>query len=155
MHLEALNLLQTVREEDELQPEGAYLEGWAYHLRAEALLEDPGLRAATPGNGTGAANGEDAEEEGPELALLSADECFAEALRSLSECEMLVEQVGYPDEGIAEHAQELLKGLKERGVVLPPDEEAGGEGEEVGWEDMDEEEEVEAEEAGDGDVAMS
>jgi hypothetical protein len=111
LHMEALDVLSTVREEDSLEVEGAYLEGWAWHLRAQALLEDPSILDKEAAAAL-------AEAESPEdvEAPLSADECFSESLRCLLECAKLFAEQDYPDEGIGGHLNELLAGLKERGV---------------------------------------
>lgn len=135
LHMEALDVLSTVREEDSLEVEGAYLEGWAWHLRAEALMEDPTLLAKEK-----QAAGNDDDDDAP----LSADECFSESLRCLLECAKLFTEQDYPDEGIGGHLNELLAGLKERGVqpaVQPEVPEGADEGE---WEDE-----------ADGDVQMA
>lgn len=105
LHMEALDILSTVREEDSLEVEGAYLEGWAWHLRGEALAEDPSILEREK-----AAADDEAD------APLSADECFSESLRCLLECAKLFAEQDYPDEGIGGHLNELLTGLKERGV---------------------------------------
>lgn len=143
LHMEALDVLSTVREEDSLQVEGAYLEGWAWHLRAEALLEDPSILEREK---TKAIGDEQEEEDAP----MSADECFSESMRCLLECAKLFAEQEYPDEGIGAHAQELLNGLQERGVQPAVTEEAP-EGAEEAEVDGAEWEEVQA----DGDVDMS
>jgi len=138
--MEALDVLSTVREEDSLQVEGAYLEGWAWHLRAEALLEDPSILAKEKEAAAAAGNVD--EDDAP----LSADECFSESLRCLLECAKLFTEQDYPDEGIGKHLNELLTGLKERGVQPAVQEEVseGGANDGGEWEDE-----------ADGDVDMS
>jgi len=127
MHIPALEILTTVREEDSLNVEGAYLEGWAFDLRAEALRENPSEL-----------NG---EEEGFER--LTADECMSESMRSLLECANLFTEQDYEDEGIGKHVAELLDELKKKGVEPAEPEEEDEEGD---WE---------AEEDVEGDVKMA
>lgn len=134
LHLPALDVIQTIREEDSLNVEGAYLEGWALYLRAEALEATPAIPPTL--------NRDEEAEEVP-----SADECYAESMRSLMECAKLFSEQDYPDEGIGAHVAELLESLEKKGVKpAEPEEEddAGEEGEEA-WEDVVE----------DGDVTMS
>lgn len=114
MHLEALDILATVREEDSLEVEAAYLEGWTWHLRAETLLETPQRDWADM---------DDDDEP------MNADECFAESLRALLECRKLFEEQEYPDQGIGGHLQELIAGLEKRGVRPAVHEEIDEEGE--------------------------
>lgn len=126
LHMEALDVLSTAREEDSLEVEAAYLEGWAWFLRAEALLEDPSLLQKS--------RGEDDDEP------LTADECFAESFRCLLECAKLFTEQEYPDEGIGGHVQELIASLEQRGVKPAVAEEKPTEGapeEEGDWEDVD------------------
>jgi hypothetical protein len=130
LHIPALEILTTVREEDSLNVEGAYLEGWAFDLRAEALRENPAE-----------ANG---EEEGFER--LTADECLSESMRSLLECANLFTEQDYEDEGIGKHVAELLDELKKKGVEPAEPEEEEEEGEEGDWE---------VDEDGEGDVKMA
>lgn len=152
LHLEAIDVLSTVREEDSLNVEGAYLEGWALYLRAEALESDPSL-LETPtlssenksisetkqdtdrGTEEATAPMDETEDESP----MTAEECFAESMRSLIECAKLFADQEYEDEGIGGHVAELLEGLEKRGVKP-----AALEGED--WEDVGED--------GDGDVTM-
>lgn len=122
--------------------EGAYLEGWAFHLRAEALLEGSAVISNTqPAHA--AQNGEETGEDGEnfELERLSPDECFSEAMGSLIEAARLFTEQDYPDEGIGAHVKELLDGLEKRGVkpAVHVEGEGEGEGEEGGeWEDVEE-----------------
>lgn len=126
LQMEALDVLSTVREEDSLEVEGAYLEGWAWHLRAEALVADPTLLDKEKAERGPPAEGEDEDDDAP----LSADECFSESLRCLLECAKLFGEQDYPDQGIGAHLQELLNGLQARGVQPAVAEEAAaGEGE--------------------------
>lgn len=154
LHLEALEVLVTVREEDILNVEGAYLEGWAYDLRAEALLDGSVTVVNTPHVGKKAVGSqtegvseqredqeeqeEEEEEGGPER--LTAPECLAEAMSSLIEAAKLFTEQDYPDEGIGAHIKELLDVLESKGVKPVIDEEAeGGNGEGGGdWEDLEE-----------------
>lgn len=111
-HLAALDIVSTIREEDTLNVEGAYLEGWALYLRAEALIENPALIQSDPAPTS--APGEDLEEsEEP----MSAEECLSEAMRSLIECAKLYADEDYLDEGIGAHVAELLEELEKRGVT--------------------------------------
>jgi hypothetical protein len=129
LHIPALEILTTVREEDSLNVEGAYLEGWAFDLRAEALRENPSELKS--------------DEEGFER--LTADECMSESMRSLLECANLFTEQDYEDEGIGKHVAELLDELKKKGVE-PAEPEEEEEGEEGDWE---------AEEDGEGDIKMA
>lgn len=148
LHLEALDTITTAREEDELNVEAAYLEGWAWFLRAEAILENPSLQVAVPPKGDARPargeveadmegdNKEDEEDEsGPEN--MSADECFAESMRALVETAKLYSEQEYPDEGIGAHTAELLEGLEKRGVKPAILDEADADGEDGGWEDVE------------------
>jgi hypothetical protein len=131
LHIPALEILTTVREEDSLNVEGAYLEGWAFDLRAEALRENPSQQAT-------------ADEEGFER--LSADECLSESMRSLLECANLFTEQDYEDEGIGKHVAELLEELEKKGVKPAEPEEEEEEGEEGDWEEAQDDE---------GDVKMA
>ncbi|AAW44010.1 hypothetical protein CNBF2810 [Cryptococcus deneoformans B-3501A] len=111
-HLPALDIVSTIREEDTLNVEGAYLEGWALYLRAEALIENPALIQSDPAPIS--TPGEDLEE--PEEPM-SAEECLSEAMRSLIECAKLYADEDYLDEGIGAHVAELLEELEKRGVT--------------------------------------
>ncbi|KAK6906066.1 hypothetical protein I203_100048 [Kwoniella mangroviensis CBS 8507] len=108
LHLEALDILSTVREEDSLNIEGAYLEGWALYLRAEAIKENPSLLTTTT-----TIKAEDGEDDEP----MSVEECLSESMRSLVECARLYEDQEYVDEGIGSHVAELLEELTKNGVV--------------------------------------
>jgi uncharacterized membrane-anchored protein YjiN (DUF445 family) len=131
LHIPALEILTTVREEDSLNVEGAYLEGWAFDLRAEALRENPSELKS--------------EEEGFER--LTADECMSESMRSLLECANLFTEQDYEDEGIGKHVAELLEELTKKGVkpAEPEEEDEVAEGEEGEWEEAQD---------GEGDVKM-
>lgn len=114
--------------------EAAYLEGWAWHLRAEALEENPSLRAQPQAAGSG---NEAADEDGPET--MSADECFSEAMGALLETAKLFAEQDYPDDGIGSHTADLLEGLQKKGVqpAMPEEEDEGMGGEDEGaWEDV-------------------
>lgn len=127
LHLPALSLLTTAREEDSVEVESAYLEGWTWYLRAEAIEADPLLLAAPS---------TDEEENGPDR--IPADECFAESMRALIECAKIFTEQDYPDEGIGAHVGELLKTLEEKGVkpaIVEEEDEADQEGAE--WEDVE------------------
>jgi hypothetical protein len=130
LHLSALDILLTAREEDSLEVESAYLEGWAYYLRAKALDEQSAVTT------TGGAEGDDHD-----LEEMSSTECLSEAFRALIECARLFEDQEYPDEGIGGHVGELLDELKERGVVPAiveaEEEEEGEEGDAAAWEDVE------------------
>ncbi|ORY28805.1 hypothetical protein BCR39DRAFT_565306 [Naematelia encephala] len=135
-HLQALEMLTTVREEDELLVEGAYLEGWALYLRAQYLASNPPASIQTTEDG-------EAQVDGP--AGMSAAECLEEASASLFECAKLYTDQDYDDEGIGAHVAELLKELEEKGVKPvrleeDEDEEAmDGDGAVEGdWEDLEE-----------------
>lgn len=121
LHLSALDILTTAREEDSLEVESAYLEGWAYYLHAKALDEAP--------------KSDKSEDDSEEL---TSSECLSESFRALIECAKLFEDQEYPDEGIGGHVGELLDELKERGIVpalVDVGDEEDGEGE--GWEDVE------------------
>ncbi|OCF35611.1 hypothetical protein I317_05245 [Kwoniella heveanensis CBS 569] len=133
LHLEALDILSTIREEDSLNVEGAYLEGWALYLRAEYLRENPA--AAVQANPTvkkqlegkeQAAAQEDQEEETP----MTPEECLSEAMRSLMECAKLYADQDYIDEGIGGHVAELLEELTKMGVepAVPEEEDEDEDG---------------------------
>lgn len=131
LHLEALSLLTTAREEDSLEVESAYLEGWTWYLRGEAIEQDPSVLKPV----VQAAEGEE-DENGPDT--IPAAECFAESMRALIECGRVFAEQNYPDEGIGAHVQELLQGLEAKGVKPAlVDEEAQGEGEGGEWEDVE------------------
>lgn len=125
LYLEALDVLSTAREEDSLEVEAAYLEGWAWYLRAEAVQEDPSLLKKAS---------EDDDEP------LTAEECFAESFRCLLECAKLFTEQEYPDEGIGSHVQELIASLEQKGIKPAvseekPEAEEGGDAE-GDWEDV-------------------
>ena len=124
LHAEALDIVHTVRDEDSEEVEGAYLEGWAWYLRAEAMHAKPPDTAA---NG----NHED---------TLTAEACFSEAMRALMECAKLYAEQEYEDEGIGAHVAELLQELESRGThpAEPDEEDEEGEPEDGSWEDADE-----------------
>lgn len=112
---EALVILSLIRSEDALRVEAAYLEGWAWYLRAEAITAG----TITP------------SEEEPE----TAEECYAEAMRALLEAAKEHEAQEHPDEGIAAHLGELLEGLESKGVVPAVDEDEDDEGQDVEMKD--------------------
>jgi hypothetical protein len=99
---EALVIVSLIRSEDSLNVEGAYLEGWAWYLRAEAI------KAGTivP------------DEDEPE----TAEECYAESMRALLEAAKEHEAQEHEDEGIAAHLAELLDDLETKGVTPAVDE---------------------------------
>lgn len=141
LHVPALDVLSTLREEDSLLVEGAYLEGWALYLRAEALMSDLTLSRGM----------EDEESE------MTVDEYYAAAMSALIECGRLFAEQDYPDEGISGHVKELLEILEKKGVkpaILEEDEgvdqEVNGTGEGEEWE-----EERDGEGEGDADVEMN
>ncbi|WWC91173.1 uncharacterized protein L201_006114 [Kwoniella dendrophila CBS 6074] len=113
-HLEALDILSTVREEDSLNVEGAYLEGWAFYLRAEAIKENPGLLKPTS---TAVETKEVIEGEAEDGEPMTIEECLSESMRSLIECARLYADQDYEDEGIGSHVAELLVELEKNGVV--------------------------------------
>ncbi|WVF65499.1 hypothetical protein IAT40_000227 [Kwoniella sp. CBS 6097] len=130
LHLEALDILSTIREEDSLNVEGAYLEGWALYLRAEYITENP---AALQYNSTTKSNARTTEAEGgeeEEETPMSPEECLSEAMRSLMECAKLYSEQDYIDEGIGGHVAELLEELSKKGVqpALPEDEDEDEDG---------------------------
>jgi len=118
----ALKVVETIRSEDELDVEGAYLEGWCWFLRGEAVE-----------------GGEDAEgkveerEEGEEK--VSKEDCWTEAMGSLLEAQSLHQEHSHPDEGILSHIAELLPVLEAAGIEVPVEEE--GEDEDEEGEDVD------------------
>ncbi len=65
-------MIETVRNEDEMDVEGAYLEGWCWYLRGEAI--------GSAGDGVGEAEKVEGEE-------LTKEECWTEAIGSLLECQ--------------------------------------------------------------------
>ncbi|KAL7424035.1 hypothetical protein Q5752_001620 [Cryptotrichosporon argae] len=128
LHAEALDVVGTVRDEDALELEGAYLEGWAWWLRAEAL--------GTGASAEAVAGKPDVDEE-PTVA-----ECLSESMRALLECARLFGEQDHPDLGVGTHTEELLRALKEKGVEPAADEggdeeDCQAEGDVSGWEDVD------------------
>ncbi|ORX39345.1 hypothetical protein BD324DRAFT_326330 [Kockovaella imperatae] len=145
-HLPALSIVTTAREEDSLEVESAYLEGWAWYLRAEALLGDPSLQKIRPQESTTQKNEDEEEEDGPES--ISAEACFSESMRALLECAQLFSEQDYPDEGIGSHVKELLENLEKRGVQpaeMEMEDRVDGQDDQDGrdWEDVEEVEDVE------------
>ncbi|WVQ93176.1 hypothetical protein IAU59_000240 [Kwoniella sp. CBS 9459] len=136
LHLEALDILSTIREEDSLNVEGAYLEGWALYLRAEYLKENPAALQPQSQSSTRKVEGDDAnvnvnvDEEQDEETPMSPEECLSEAMRSLMECAKLYSEQEYIDEGIGSHVAELLDELTKLGIqpALPEDEDEDGDG---------------------------
>lgn len=126
LHTSALDVLSTIREQDSLLVEGAYLEGWALYLRAEALEADPSRTATSE------------EEED-----MTPPEYYAESMRALLECAKLFAEQDYPDEGIGGHVKDLLEVLEKKGVKpAMGDGEDGADGEDrMGdrgeWEDLE------------------
>ena len=138
LHLEALSLLATAREEDSLEVESAYLEGWSWFLRAEAIEADPSLVLEIEDNEAGE------EETGSEN--MSAKECYEESMRALLECAKSFAEQDYPDDGIGGHVKELLEDLGAKGIKAPVvEDEAGENGDGVEWEDVDEVEQEDVE----------
>lgn len=78
----ALSIIATIRDEDELDVEGAYLEGWAWFCRGEAL--GAGGEEAEKAREDAREAGEGSSVEGQED--LGKEECWQEALASLIEC---------------------------------------------------------------------
>ncbi len=78
LYTSALRVIDTIRNEDELDVEGCYLEGWAWYCRGEAL----------------GAEGDEAEKVKQDSKIhddelgdeLSKELCWVEALASLTEC---------------------------------------------------------------------
>ncbi|ODN97274.1 hypothetical protein L198_03837 [Cryptococcus wingfieldii CBS 7118] len=128
-HLPALDIISTIREEDTLLVEGAYLEGWALYLRAEAITENPALLQVPP-----SAPKEERQEDESEEPM-SAEECLSEAMRSLIECARLFTDEDYLDEGIGAHVAELLEELEKKGIVPAIGDEEEGETEDVEMEE--------------------
>lgn len=153
-HLAALDIICTAREEDSLEVESAYLEGWAWYLRAQALEGGLGAVAGTAGaskdkddggvagdeqgkEGQGEGKEEEEEDDDKSSEELSPSECLSESMRALIECAALFSEQEYPDEGIGGHVGELLDELKGRGVVPNIVNEDEGEGEGGKWEDVE------------------
>lgn len=76
LYTEALEVLRGIREEDEEDVEGAYLEGWAWYLRGEKAGEAGLLESSSD-----LAEGEE--------AVPGKKECWEEARESLSVCEIV------------------------------------------------------------------
>lgn len=139
LHLPALDVLSTIREEDSLLVEGAYLEGWAMYLRAEAVETEPSGPTKTE-----RIDGEEDENE------LTPDEYCSESMRALLECAKMFTEQDHPDEGIGAHVKELLGILEKKGVKPAEgdgDEDGKVDGEGAKWEDLEGD--------GDGDVEMA
>jgi len=133
LHLPALSLLVTAREEDSLEVESAYLEGWTWHLRGAAIEQDASILKPVVAPQEG-----EEDDNGPET--IPAQECFEESMRALIECGKLFAEQDYPDEGIGAHVQELLAGLQAKGVTPAIADEVGeADGAEAGadWEDVE------------------
>ncbi|KAJ2747651.1 hypothetical protein GGI20_000300 [Coemansia sp. BCRC 34301] len=90
----ALGLLEGLQKEDDENVDAWYLFGWTYHLQSED---------------TAAANGDD--EDRKEL-LRSARECFKQAIK-------LANMLGYENDGLIDHALELVAAID---AVVPPSE---------------------------------
>jgi hypothetical protein len=133
LHIPALEILMTVREEDSLNVEGAYLEGWAFDLRAEVLRENP----------------VEITDDIEGFERLTADECLSESMRSLLECANLFTEQDYEDEGIGKHVAELLEELEKKGVKPAEPEDEEEDGEDAGEGDWEEAQD------GEGDVKMA
>ncbi|KAJ2879131.1 hypothetical protein IWW38_006178 [Coemansia aciculifera] len=122
----ALGLLEDLQKEDDESVDVWYLFGWTYHLQSEDMA---------------AANEDD--EDKTEL-LRSARECFKQAIK-------LADMLGYENDGLIDHAMELVAAID---VAVPPsNEDEEGEGEvaaevpnEPEWDDdVSEDEDVEME----------
>lgn len=123
---DALSLLEGVLATDDANVEGWYLMGWSWFLLAERRKE--GDMTVVQGLG------EDGEQlEWQDMARDSRD--------CLETCRMLYSSLGFPDEPLIEHVQELITTLEGLSIhPSPPDEEENCED----WEDVrDSDEDVE------------
>ncbi|KAJ2509019.1 hypothetical protein GGH95_000109 [Coemansia sp. RSA 1836] len=98
----ALGLLENLQKEDDENVDAWYLFGWTYHLQSEDMA---------------AANGND--EDKAEL-LQSARECFKQAIK-------LANMLGYENDGLIDHALELVAAID--AIVPPADNDDDEEGE--------------------------
>ncbi|KAK6531417.1 hypothetical protein TWF281_008222 [Arthrobotrys megalospora] len=124
---EAMDVLEGLQQEDDQMVDLWYIGGWCLFLIGAKLKEKEGKLQVT--------NGEDAEDW---------RDTWAAAREWLWNCEKLYKAFEWEDEGIKEHAQELLANIaKEIGDAKPEEQEEGedeeGDGE---WEDDDEDEEM-------------
>ena len=99
-HLAALAILSTDREEDFREVKSAYLEGWAWYVRAEPMTADPALLSPSVEH-------VDGEEEENSTASITAEACLPESMWALIECARLFAEQDYPVEGIGSHVKEL------------------------------------------------
>ncbi|KAK6356452.1 hypothetical protein TWF718_000811 [Orbilia javanica] len=130
MYEEAMDVLEGLQQEDDQMVDLWYIGGWCLFLIGAKLKEKEGKLQIT--------NGEDAEDWRDTLAA---------AREWLWNCEKLYKAFEWEDEGIKEHASELLVNIaKEIGDAKPEDrEDAGDDDDEEGdgeWEDDDDDEEM-------------
>jgi hypothetical protein len=88
-------VVETIRAEDELDVEGAYLEGWCWYLRGEA--------AEGGDNAEGKVEERDEAEE-----KVSKEECWTEAMGSLLEAQSV--SVGYRSPCLSHSSYRLSRG---------------------------------------------
>ncbi|RVD84344.1 uncharacterized protein DFL_006096 [Arthrobotrys flagrans] len=131
MYEEAMDVLEGLQQEDDQMVDLWYIGGWCLFLIGSKLKEKEGKLQVS--------NGEDVEDW---------TDTWAAARDWLWNCEKLYKAFEWEDEGIKEHASELLASIaKEIGDAKPEDREAeeeGDDGEEGDgeWEDDDEDEEM-------------
>ncbi|KAF3199631.1 hypothetical protein TWF679_001250 [Orbilia oligospora] len=129
MYEEAMDVLEGLQQEDDQMVDLWYIGGWCLFLIGSKLKDSQGKLQV--------ANGEDVEDWRDTLAA---------AREWLWNCEKLYKAFEWEDEGIKDHASELLANIaKEIGDAKPEDrEEEEGDDEEgdAEWEDDDEDEEM-------------
>lgn len=125
MYEECMDVLEGLQQEDDQSVDLWYLGGWCLFLIGKKLKQAASSLHPTSGN-----NDDDVEDW---------RDTWAAAREWIWNCEKLYKAFEWEDEGIAEHASELLRDIaKELGDAKPGDvkfEDADGE---VDWEDADE-----------------
>ncbi|KAK6544353.1 hypothetical protein TWF694_001054 [Orbilia ellipsospora] len=126
MYEETMDVLEGLQEEDDQVVDLWYLGGWCLFLIGDKLRK--GEKAPTAGM-----SGEEEEEE-------DWRDTWAAAREWLWNCEKLYKAFEWDDEGIKEHASELLRNISaELGEAKPDDEKDEEEGEGGDWEDFEDE----------------
>ncbi|KAF3929165.1 hypothetical protein AA313_de0201453 [Arthrobotrys entomopaga] len=134
MYEETMDVLEGLQEEDDQVVDLWYLGGWCLFLIGDKLKkkqQEEGVKGSTSNN----INGQDEEEEE------DWRDTWAAAREWLWNCEKLYKAFEWDDEGIKEHASELLGNISaELGEAKPDEEEKEDEdGDGEGWEDFEDE----------------
>jgi Tfp pilus assembly protein PilF len=111
---ESLDVLQQLSREDDESVDLWYLFGWTYFLAGELL-----------------------QAKDPKGSTEQRDEHWEDARHCLQKCEQLYKRLEWDDDGIREHASELLACIAEAGIPLTEAPEEAGPEEAEDWESED------------------